>query len=278
MAGTALVRFGAMLGLVAVIGDLKGYYYTVFVYPGLYSHYGDLTAIPDLLVRLFLHSVPLVAAIFVGLCMGRKYQWLAIAMIVIGFFCCMLPQRAFAHYWANLLPFVALLMGLAMQDAVENARRVTLAVLAWLGAFSALFIPMRIIAANINSSQLRYERVAAATDKIAPANATLLVIGRLPCQAIQFASRLPAANTFSADFQFLPPWCDMLPKKLDTIFGEYLSNPPGVIDIDKAVLPRILANPEPKDLENNLMLARLLLAKYRYHPIAEQDEFEICVR
>jgi hypothetical protein len=277
MAGAGLVCWGLVLGFVAAVGDLHGYFYTVFVYPRLYAAGGPPGSLPSLLSRMQ-ESLPLLAALCLGLTAGKKYQWLAVAACVVGFFSCILPQRNFEHYWLNLMPYIALMVGVAMLESPAGQGKINVAVAAWLLAFGIFWTVMRLMAVSLHPTELAYERIANVTDRTAPPGATLLVVGAPPCQAIQFASKLPAANTYFFDVQFTPPWCDMLPRSLTEIFTEYEANPPGVIDIEKNLLAQVQAKPPLANLPNNLALVKLLMDQYSYRVSGEQDGFAICVR
>jgi hypothetical protein len=169
-------------------------------------------------------------------------------------------------------------MGLTMQDPREGARRVFVSMAAWLVVFCAFLTLMRIRAAYENPSNADYERIAEATDRAAPPGSTLLVCGEMPCMGIQFASTLPAANTYSALFQLRPPWVNSLMRPLSTIYDDYLAKPPAVMDIQKDWLPSILGHDKSSDIPNDAKLVRMLMYKYTYRPVGEVNGFVICLR
>ena len=135
MAGAAVACWGLVLALMASIGDLHGYFYTVFTYPRLYANAGESGSNLDLLLDVFQLVLPILLAILLGLTWGGRYQWLAVGAAIIGVGFCMLPQRPFPHYWANLLPTIALLIGLAMQDPRPGASRIVSSMVIWLAVY-----------------------------------------------------------------------------------------------------------------------------------------------
>ena len=123
-----------------------------------------------------------------------------------------------------------------------------------------------------------YENLAAATDALAPANGTLLVLGKMPCEAIQFASRLRPANVYEWMFQFIKPNHEILPTPFDEITQQYLAAPPDVLVIEGG--QHVCCDPKctPGEDRDDVRLVRQLLRRHSYEPAARMGDFEISLR
>ena len=271
-----LAAWLAVLGLVAWIGDLRGYYHTVFTYPRSYARLGDRGQVIELVRQLLCSTwLPVLATLFAGLSLRTRYRWLAMVALVSGFLLCLLPMRAFPHYWVNLLPAIALLVGLGL-DACNRSLRG----LEWIGLATVAIVVLphadrHLRAAHAAQNYEAYVRVAAAADRLAPAGATLLVNGPMTCEAIQFASRLPAAHMYSTAFQLGYPNCTILPRPIERIVEEYLASPPGVIVMPAVDLERL---PQTAQDPTAMRLIRLLWKRYTYRVAEVVEGYAIAVR
>jgi hypothetical protein len=243
MAISAAIVFGIVLLIVWRIGDLHGYFYTVFRYPMLYAR-GNSSAgtLPIPSGQSALTLVVILAILIYPAMRGPDRAFLAMAL-VLGILICLMPKKPFLHYWANLLPFLTLGVGLSMQALASESIRTRWAI------FAAIF------AAGLGQTAIQFHKlsgqppywvfaqVAETTDQIAPPGSTLLVVAPMAGASIDFASTLPAANTYWVLFQLTPPWGDCLPVPPATIMDQYLQHPPDVIVIEKDFMS-ILSKPD----------------------------------
>jgi hypothetical protein len=266
------------LALVAAIGDLRGYFFTAFLYPLLYSDRGSAQDVLHLAQVLFQGPLLPIVAWLIGLIVGTRHRRAGVLLVLVGLIFCMLPRREYGHYWVNFFPFVALLMGIALQEAEPALRRFRrvfvgmLVVLLWFYTLSWLNTSW------ISPSYLRYERVAQAADRLAPPGATLLVCGTFRSESIQFASHLPAANMFFAPFEFDPPRCDSLPRSFEEIRDDYLAHPPSVMVVEGLYLQMAKTAADPATLPNHLKLINSLLDTHVYRVAEQVEGFCILVR
>jgi hypothetical protein len=206
----------------------------------------------------------------------RRQRVLVLVALVVGYIAAMAPGRCFAHYWANTFPFVGLVVGLgtewlARTSAWKSRALATGLVLVLLRGMLEYFASDEFE----NRTLAAYENVAAAADKIAPQDATLMVMGTMPCEAIQFASRLRPANTYQWMFQFLAPNHRILPTPLEEIRGQYLAAPPDVLVIGGGQQTLLEAKIEPGEMREDVLLGQALLRAHHYRPVAQVGDFEI---
>jgi len=276
-AAGALAMWGLVLGLVYAYGDMRGYFYTVFVYPRAYASAGNWNNVVELARMLWETPLPFIMALFGLISANSRYKWLITVAAVIGILSCVLPMRAYTHYWSNSLPYVALMIGIALQRTERVDRR-----LAWIYTLSiaVAVLPMTSMRLLSNLYQPQTQpmvRVAEMVDLVAPDNATLMVCGPWNCELIQFSSKLPSANRYSWVNQFQPPWINILPDSLDTIFGEYLASPPTVLVVDQGYLTAALSEEGPPDGYEHLRLVRLLWTQHKYRVANTVEGYVVAV-
>jgi hypothetical protein len=278
MAGGGLGVCAFMLGLMAWIGDVEGYLYTVFVYPRAFANAGSTSEVVDLAKHFLTSPLARFMLVFAVLAADARHRLLVLAAVVVGLAGCALPMRNHPHYMANALPYVALLIGLGTRRISAAGRG--------LGWASVAVVAISLIPGAINRmymtaaepNHISLVQVAEAVDRLAPDGATLLVCGPLPSEAIQFASRLPAANRHCWTFQFQSPWKELLPKPWEEIRDEYLASPPAAIVIRGQGLREALAEPAPVPMDEYLQLVRLLLQRHRYRIMGVAEGYTILMR
>jgi hypothetical protein len=254
------------------------YFWTVFEYPRLYAGLGPLHDNAGLEWMLASGALPWIIVIFAALAAAaRRQAAFVVMMLVVGWVAAMLPARNFAHYWANTFPYAALLIGLGTEQlsrvstwkAWALAAGLALVVLRGTCDYFAEFEPRALAA---------YENLAAATDALAPQDGTLLVLGKMPCEAIQFASRLRPANVYEWMFQFIKPNHDILPTPFDEITQQYLAAPPDVLVIEGG--QHVCCDPScsPGEERDDVRLVQQLLRRHSYEPAARLGDFEISLR
>jgi len=155
--------------------------------------------------------------------------------------------------------------------------------LAWIyvGAIAVAVLPtacMR-LSSNFHSPNTQtMARVAQAVDRVAPENANLTVCGPWNCEMIQYCSDLPSANRYCWLNQFQPMWIRILPDSIDTIFGEYLANPPTILAVEKSYFDVAIGKGEAPSGFENIRLIRLLCERYPYRVVETVDDYVVLVR
>ncbi|MGD1276466.1 MAG: hypothetical protein ABR964_04500 [Tepidisphaeraceae bacterium] len=272
-----LICWGAVLLLVLWIGDLHGYFYTVFVYSFGYAKTGRGRDLVNLWFHFAQTRLPLLLFLFAGLGLLGRYRWLVAGSLLVGMAHCMLPKREFPHYWCNLFPFVALYMGIALQrDSIRSSS------LRWTIVGAVFLAGMLSAAASLYQvyqwpTYKIYKSVAETVDRIAPPGSTLLTYGPFPScgEGVVFLSSLPPANTYWWWRFFEGPYPLLLPRSQETIFKEYLEHPPGVMAIEKQYFQNVLKTDNPSNTDR---LIRMLAARYRYRTEGTSADFVILVR
>jgi hypothetical protein len=270
-----LICWGAVLLLVLWIGDLHGYFYTVFVYPFGYAKAGGGR---DLIKLWFLFAqtpLPLFLFLFAGLGLLGRYRWLVAGSLLVGIAHCMLPRREFPHYWCNLFPFVALYMGIALQRDFIRSWSFRWTIVGAVFLTGMLSAAASLYDAHKSPTYNFFKSVAETVDRTAPPGSTLLVYGPEFSEAVVFLSSLPQANTYWWWRFFEEPYPALLLRSQETIFKEYLEHPPGVMVIEKQYYENVLKTDNPSNFDR---LIRTLAARYRYRVKRTAANFVILVR
>lgn len=275
---SALITWGLILALVFATGDVPLYFWTVFVYPRLYANLvGAFQGQAGM--SWILTNSPLVWIVFVFGALAvidRPRRAFVLVTLVVGCVAALAPGRYFAHYWANTFPFAALIVGLGTECLVGKSAWKSRALAA--GLVLVLLRGMFEYFASEdfeNRTLAAYENVAAAADQIGPQNGKLMVMGTMPCEAIQFASRLRPANTYQWMFQLLDPNHRILPMPLEEIRRQYLESPPDVVAIGGGQQALLKAQIKPGEMREDVLLGQALLREHHYQPAAQVGDFEI---
>ncbi len=173
MIAGGIAAWGVVIAIVLWLGDLHGYFWALFVYPRIFASQGSAGDMFELVQYFFGTSLPLIVAIFGLLAAHGRYLPLTLAAIVVGVGGCLLTFHNHAHYLANVLPYVALLIGLGTQRLAQFGPG-----LPWfsVAAMAIMVIPSVVGRMKIVTMAPTHEplaRVAAETDRLAPENATL---------------------------------------------------------------------------------------------------------
>jgi len=268
-----------LIGVVAVVGNLQGYFETVFLYPSRYASSGSWSTAGRLLLESVQTPVPVVAALLLAAAWRTAYRTMAVSGVGVGLLMTLLPQRDAIHYLASMLPFLVLLVWIADSDrkwAAPMLRVIAVGVTVWGLLASALSIA-RIVEAP---SRRWMDDVVAQIDAVAPTNATLWVVGPNVATYIQFASDLAPANTFFVPYQLDPPIVDYLPVPRQDIMAQYLEQPPTVLVVYDEVLGSAIVPdhpPDTDDIVNSRQLLGALLAEGRYRRRASVNGFAILI-
>ncbi|MGA3066805.1 MAG: hypothetical protein ABSF29_08165 [Tepidisphaeraceae bacterium] len=275
MALAAAVCWGLVLLLLLRIGDLHGYFYTVFQYPhrflGVYP-FGSAIRLPR---HIFFALSPLALVPLWLLARRSGHPWFIFSSLLVGVAVCILPNRPWTAYWVNLFPFLSLQCALLLRRqsiGSLSAQWIAVSALLLLGIAN---VGYQFIHVRQSMSTLFYQQVAARADQLAPPRSSMVVFGEMPCEAVTYFSHLAEANTFAFTFQYEWPYSVFLPKPLTTIFDEYLASPPGVIVVQQ----KLLQPPsDPSDRINSRKLLKLLFDAYSYHLGATLRDYSIYVR
>ena len=276
----ALAAWIVILALLVRVGDLNMYFWTVFVYSRSFAAVGSYAEFVQLWWHLWMSPLPVIIALFACLAASRRQDTLFVVSIVsVGLLAASCPLRVHAHYWACSFPYVALLIGIGMQRVSEIAGR-----LAWnlTIALALVLLPATVLQVAMSTAYYdRYDKfavLAETVDRLVPGDGTLFVCGRGQMEAVQFASRLRAANTFEWTFQFREPWVGILPTPLEEIIEQYLASPPDVIVAARDLVALAATEPEPNGLTGDVRLLAALTKRHRYTVVDEQGDFVIALR
>ncbi|HVU85829.1 MAG TPA: hypothetical protein VHD36_00810 [Pirellulales bacterium] len=280
IAASGLACWAVILAAVFATGDVPMYFWTVFVYPRLYANLGAYQGNADWRWMLSSGPLPWIVAIFgILAATSRRQTAFAFVVLAVGWGAAMLPGRNYSHYWANTFPFVALVVGLGVERLAKKTSWK-----AWLLSAGLAVVLVQAMFSYFGNERFgsrdleNYESIAAVADEIAPPGGTLMVVGAMPCEAIQFASRLRPANTFQWMFHLLEPNHRILPTPLEEIEREYLDSPPDVLVSGGAQGGRFHVGMAPEEIPADVRLVQALLVRYNYRPVARLGDFEILRR
>jgi hypothetical protein len=263
LCAVAAICWGMILLWITRVGDLHGYFYTVFEYPRLYAHDGSLSQVLDLFIAGLQTPLPYLVLVFAGIALFGEYRWPVIISVILAAVTTALPLRGSEHYWVGWFPFIAIYIALALQS-----RLIPRSGLRWAGTGSIFLVgaigaAMRLPDVATDPRYKRLSYLQQYTDTLVPPGSTLLVCAPMTIEPLVYMSHLPAANTYSFVFQLLSPQGDILPKPMDQILDDYLSHPPDIILVSGNYLDEAnngaIASPS-----NPAILIRMLGEHYRY--------------
>jgi hypothetical protein len=235
-----------LLMIVATWGDLRGYFYVVFVYPKNYAK-ATYQTLPQMIysfgVLFKFLWVQVFGLILVILCCllrfdktfkKRRIPIFLAAATLSGIFICLAPLKAYSHYWASLVPFVALL-AFAYLDERQSApsrtgKLICAACAGYLVSLSLLSASYFAIATYTRGMRANLDKVVERVNSTAGKSDTLLVLGeQIEAAYVCYQTRPLPANPVFSSMQMEPYWSEILPKKFDVVFEEYLKAPPSII-------------------------------------------------
>jgi len=268
-----LLAWLPILAFVAVCGDLGMYFWTVFVYPQSFADAGTLGATGNLILFLLPTTPWLAGGLFLALIPFRQGRWLAPAMLAVGFLTCVITRRDFPHYWANAFPFVAVVLGMALESAARLDLRIARGL--------AIAMAIAVLPPVVSRMQSNYvaptlytiETLAEIANELTPPGGTLLVAGGRVTEGVQFASKLPPANMYEWMFMLQPTYTGILPKDFGQIRQEYLEHPPTMLVIWDELATEALAQPEPEFSTDEVRLIRALFQRHEYRRVAEEGGY-----
>jgi hypothetical protein len=254
-----------VLALMAAVGDLPGYFYTVFVAPRRYA--GNPTELVELLGFIRNDALVLVVvASLAALLRERRSFAFGAALAAVAVASIVSPMRDHYYYWAQLLPVASALVFLALRGQPPQAAWTATAALVFFLAGNAAWTAAKCV---LRPTMPDYEVVARELDGLADARATLFVVGR-DAAPLSFASRRPSANQYFWDNYLFGPPSLVTPKPTAEIVAEYESAPPGLLVVDDEVIGAIESQPAGR-LNAAWELVRRLLASGRYDAVGRHD-------
>lgn len=277
-----LATWACVLGLVLVMGDLRAYFWNVFIYPREYAAAGSFTEFLYLWWHLWTSPLSIIIALFACLAACRRQDLFLVAIVIaVGLFSASCAMRTHYHYWVGSFPYIALLVGLGTQRANESAARVAWGLTGCLATFLIPAALMQIVMCSLFTERHSvYTNIAEKLDSLLPCDRTLLVLvgdDALHSEAVQFASHLQPANTFEWSFQLNEPWARILPMPLEEIIEQYLSSPPDAIVTTHEFVALTNSDREPYVSRGDLRLLRALNKRFRYKVVEEQGRFIIAL-
>jgi hypothetical protein len=273
-AAVTALCWGAIILWIWRIGDLSGYFYTVFEYPRLYARNGSYREL-IYLVGFFLQTqLPLLLIFSAAIAALGGLRWPVIISLSLAIIMIMLPLRAEGHYFVSLFPFVAIYIALGLENFAIHWPRAR-----WAGVWTVLLVGVIGAADEFHNvmdlpTYSSVQSLANTAEALAPPNATLLVCGE---ESLAYVSHLPAANTYSCMMQLDEPEGDILPKSLDAIFDDYLKHPPGLICMTDKDFNEIVDTKSPPQT-NGERLIRMLASQYWYRVAAPVDGYHFLIR
>jgi len=278
MVAGGVVAWLAIIVVVVTFANLTDYLWMLVVDPRVFASTGTWDEMWQLSRYFAGNPLALFLVIFTGLAAQGRLFWFSLALAIIGVGGCLLTFHNHPHYFANAVPYVAVLAGLGTQRLAQFGPG-----LPWLAtaAVAISVLPtaygrMQIVADE--PAYLELSAVAAEADSLAPQEATLWVCGPLPSEAIQFASRLPVAHMNHWVMFMRSLWKELLPRPWEIIQQEFLEQPPGVLVVHESLLRQALAPAENGAEPEYLQLLRALLARHRYARVADEKEYAILLR
>ena len=265
LAAGGLAGAASVLALMAAVGDLPGYFYTVFVAPRRYA--GNPTELVELLGFIRNDALVLVVvASLAALLRERRSFAFGAALAAVAVASIVSPMRDHYYYWAQLLPVASALVFLALRSQPPQAAWTATAALVFFLAGNAAWTAAKCV---LRPTMPDYEVVARELDGLADARATLFVVGR-DAAPLSFASRRPSANQYFWDNYLFGPPSLVTPKPTAEIVAEYESAPPGLLVVDDEVIGAIESQPAGR-LNAAWELVRRLLASGRYDAVGRHD-------
>lgn len=261
-----LLAWAANIALVVMIGDIRGYFETVFLYPARYSDVGSLASVGKLLLESARTPIPAITTLLLATAWRTRDRWFAVGLVFLGLLSCALPQRSYPHYIASMLPFLVALVWICDEhgDKVAGSLRVISFTAVTVGLLTAALTIERIV----ESPSARWlDEVVDMVDQVGEPEDTLWVAGPKIGTYIQFTSSLEPSHTYSAAFQLDPPWNEMLPAPRRSIMADYLESPPDVLVVYDEVVRSVSTQKAvlaPDQIKSSRQLVGALLATNRY--------------
>jgi hypothetical protein len=264
----ALAAWAVVLGLVALVGDVRGYFQTVFLMQRKY------VGAPGEMIEFFGFIrndalTLLIVLCLVLLALGRRLVALAfaLALLLVGVLCIVMPMRSHLHYWEQLIPVAAALTFLTLASRKDESGRGRACAVA-LGLFLAGNAAWTAAKCVLRPTTREYHAIAQELRALAPAGGTLHVVGP-ESGVVYFASDLPNASPFFWDF-YLFGVPQLLPRPVAEITAALERTPPDLLVVHDSVLTAI-RGAAAGQLNTAWELVRRLLDTGRFQPAGGHD-------
>jgi hypothetical protein len=151
-----LLAWAVVLALVVWTGDVRMYFWTVFVYSRSYAAVGNFGEFFQLWWHLWMSPLSVVIVLFACLAAYRRQDLGFVVFIVaVALTAASCPMRVHAHYWACTFPYVALLIGIGVERMSELSGRLAGMLTA---AMALLVVPATIMQLAVSAAYYtRYE-------------------------------------------------------------------------------------------------------------------------
>jgi hypothetical protein len=238
----ALAAWAAVIALVFAVGDVRGYFYTVFVAPRRYA--GQPRGLIELVSEFRNSWTTFVILGAMGwLAVVPRVRWFAAAVGLATLAATVAPMRAHFHYWEQVTPGLVLLVYLAGRE-LEPSRKALWA-LAMLPAFVLGNVGWTLAKCVTDRSTARAASAAHAIDSQARPGDRLFVGGHYS-GTIYFFTRTEPANTYFWEY-YLYGVADVLPTPIETVLAQYREHPPELLVLGNDILGRVHAPASPDD-------------------------------
>lgn len=237
--------------------DLAGYADTVLRYPRRYAMQSNAVGVVILLWELVRRDLFLMLCVLLPTAALPGMRVVIPAAALAAFAGCVSPLKPYAHYWANLIP----VLGLMLTAALSSRAVMTAAARRWAAVGVSAFVVIAALShvgiGRRHDPRALADAVAAEIHRAAVPGDTLMVLGpSYEATYLHFATRTPPAHTYFWCVQLDPYWNEILPQPIEQINAEYLAAPPRLVAIHRGYLPP--ADRPRSELNTDRLMFRLL--------------------
>lgn len=264
-AGGFLAVTALLFVVVAAVGDLREYLYVLLTYPKKYvlnvSYAGILSSL-EILISSFVNSgffaisIIAISILVYRLILEKQTSLLLFSAtaVFVGLVNCVSPLKAFSHYWASWIPFLAVFFFLLAEEEETSLQStgglISIGSLVYLGVVFVLVALNAGIRPFWDIFRAQYSPVVQTMEKLAGPSDTVLGLG-IDTIYLLYESRLHPALAFPWDYQLSPGWENLRPRTDEEVRGDLERSPPNFIVASK----EIFASPEdvsPRDFRADL--------------------------
>ena len=265
--GAGVATWALLVVSLAPFTDLAGYWHITFRYPFLFAQQDMNQTRWQLTEPILMTPLCVLGTFFFTLAVSGRHRLLAITATAAGLIATLASPRAHTHYWAQMLPVIALLILLANERNRRWDRKITVACLAAMGVAAVAGVSQFLDTAFNASEGGLFREVAGALDRAAQPGDTVFVLGPMPSDYILFASAVPPAHRFYCPWQLNRPRADLLPEPLEQIFRDYATHPPSLLVVERHYLEAI--QKLPIQLPQEIQLIQMLVTRYAYRVLLD---------
>jgi hypothetical protein len=267
--GIFYVALGGAIGIaivliwVLLISDISSYIQMTFFHSGSYASLGSWRDSIALIANGLKSPLGVLTVLAFAGAMFTRYRVLACVVLVSSLGTVILPRRNFSHYWVGMIPGMAILLVITMDQLKEVNKY-----LCWITPAFIYVLCQAPICENLTELPgvphwSDYSDLARVAERYSQGRGTLLVYGDLTSEAINFASSLPRANKYWILWMLEPPSDTLLPINSDQIIADYQEHPPEIIVAEDSLLNR-LERPTQPGYESRIKLGHALFSHHDY--------------